>query len=266
MSAQFEGRRYAIELKRNEATRKGIVLLIIGALILVPAFYDRFVSTLPINQDVKDIIISLAGVSILFGAAFITNPLSNQDRAFFEIVEALKILEKTGRTPSLNQRAYKRILKAYKALRSLKTGKGSWYFNIKDKEKVFITNLKDRVAPAILEDKLPPVNLADIAIALQGSDIRLLENVNKQLEKQLKSKEKIERNITEFFTSRISTLSGALFFSFFTGILIPLVSIYIGTLFFKLNYILLIKENLVSVIAVCIGTSLAILAILRRKI
>ena len=265
MSSQFESRRYEIESKIKVRKRLSILILFIGSIGFFHFDILKYFN-LMLPSNIQGMISFISLFFLGYGYAIFKKPLSHQKLAFYEIVEALKLIEKPGKSETLNLKARKRVLKAYKWLSNSKIGDAPWYSELIKKEKLFINNLKTRVAPAIINDTISPTYLLDIAMALQGNHISLLENINNALENKLE--EKIEdRKIISNFVSLISSSKYMMAVVFFIAALITVSTfLYVITIYIvDLNFIEVVKEEPVEVAALCVLTFVSLFQVLKEK-
>lgn len=207
MSSQFESKRSEIESIIKKKKIIGYASVVISILLILSiSLYNYFIADISNNLDMVGIIYIILISSLMIGLDYLDNPVNPYDYAFFEIVEALRLIEKPGKSDLLNLKARRRVLKAYGkiARATRKKSTAPWYSTSNEIQKIFTKNLKTRIAPAFKNDTISSTYLLDIACALRGSHISLLENVNNQLSKNLDEIVEEKETITSRMTVVIS--------------------------------------------------------------
>lgn len=279
MSSQFESRRYEIESKIKKKKNWGIILIIISVIsFLIIVLFNYINNFLSINKDIQLIFYIIFLASLIIGYEFIYNPVDPHEYAFYEIVEAMRLIEKSGKSEDLNQKARKRVLKAYKKLsyahaRTARTRSNApWYSEFNEKEKLFIKNLKMRIAPAFNNDTISPTYLLDIAIALQGRDISLLENVNISLKNQLDEineetsiTARMRVVISNYMSSILSSTLGTFIFTFIIALFTVFTLLFAITMNVGANIIEVVKKDPIQITGYCVVTFVGLFQIFRKK-
>jgi len=270
LSSQFESKRSEIESIIKNKTRNGYILVVISVLSILSLFLYTYVVT--DMSDIIGILYILSGILLMIGMELIDDPVNPYDFAFFEIVEALRLIEKPGKSEFLNLKARKKVIKAYKKLRFLRTAKKKiapwhsiWHSTSTEIEKKFKKNLITRIAPALKNDTISPTYLIDIACALRGNHISLLENVNDALENQLEEKIEESEIISNFVSLILSSIITKAILIFIVALITVLGFLYVVTINVDLNFINVVKENPVQITAICVGTFVALFQVFKKK-
>jgi len=193
MLPRLEIKQQTIEKKRVKTINQGIIVFIIAVLSLLTIVINDNIVKNPLIPNIYFILFMIGIFFGISGLGSLISPISNEDKAFLEILKTLEIVKSTFIVGELNKEnedilniAYENITKAANYLKnneSFKAEATSWNLKNKDIEDRFIQNLQKIVAPAIKKNKFPPYGLEQIAFLFVDSDISKINEFNKTIEK-----------------------------------------------------------------------------------
>ena len=235
MQAQLEGKRFSIELAKKARRKRGAWLILAFGFLIGTFFINKYYFKNSTITEYNAILIAFSILSLIFGLIQIFDPLNYDEKAFCKIIEAAELVEKSITNPDFRKLAYQKLNKASGYLESIDKGDGAWYSNIKEIENRFIKNLKNRVAPAVLEGELSYTNLENIALVFTDSDVNRMESINQSLEKQIEERKIPQVSnisiITTFFNTKLGKITASLLIG------------YILITFFSLMFVLLTNQD-----------------------
>jgi hypothetical protein len=125
MLPRLELKQQAIEKKRVKTINQSIVVFIIAVLSLLTVIINDNIIKNPLISNIYFILFMIGIIGLLYSSIYMTSPLSNEDKAFLEILKALKIVKSifvindlTKENKELLNSAYINLLNASKYLES----------------------------------------------------------------------------------------------------------------------------------------------------
>jgi hypothetical protein len=232
MDPRLEIKQKTINKKKAKALKNGVILIIVGSLSFLILIINNSILKNPSIYNIGWLIF-IIGISCLFIGAPSVISISNEDKAFLEILKTLEIVESTFISDNLNKEnveilnmAYKYIWNAANYLKSnesFTSDATSWNLKNKDIENRFIQNLQIIVAPAVKQNKLPLYGLEQIAFLFVDSNISNINEFNKDIEKSFKEIEPYEE--ISFYHKIINSKYGWLIKPAISGIGIVIIAL-----------------------------------------
>lgn len=245
MHPSIESKLAALEIRKNDRRKKGVILIIISCIPIIYLLmaYFNVISAPQIILPLIDVIIMLPLMILGLGVILILNPYSTTDRAFCEVIDAINMLQKSTQNELLRKHAFKKIKKAASILQPLERGKSRWYIDTRKEEQKFIRNLNTLVAPAVLDGNLEPGFLTEIALLFTDTNILGIKKMNEVLERNFEYKEAFDKSMMDNILNYYDTKIGRIMASFIMGYFIILLCTFIFSLITQQNPTIFIKER-----------------------
>jgi hypothetical protein len=271
MSLDFEEIIQKIDEKKRSRRIKYFIFTLFGLILLAILYGLYYMHLINLTLFYNLSVILIVYPIFYYTFSFIT-PLPTKDRIFLELIEILDTMQNLKKTTIIQSRkkAHKKFMKTYDKFSSLIDYRPSWHSGMKKIEDEFLKNLKERVAPAILNGQLTLDVFNMLIKAFYGDKVEEINKLNELIENSYEKETPKENKVLILYFQKIeswvfTSIIGKIIFSFLTGFLLPNLFFSLLTLILQMSYIELLKNNLITIVSLCLTISLAIVALLFKK-
>lgn len=251
MSNQYKGRKKIINEKRKKRQIIGGIILFISSasLLLVPLYIFNIITNIGTHLSY---LFPLGIGFLLLSIGFISNPISDQENAFLEVVNAIEILENTNLDDELYNKAYQYTIGACESLEQMKIGESSWSKEVHKIKEEFTSNIRNRLAPAINDKQHVLPFLIEVATALETSDLENVEATSKKLE-SLNQIVIDKKGFNDVLKSALSKIHYKFIVSILVSTIIPIFTLFLICSVFQIDVSSTVKSNIMTFVGIIIA-------------
>jgi len=265
MDPQISSKLREIQIKVKRKKGKNIRYCIISAFILFILFINYYFLKIEIINKIPVEFIFIISLLLFI---FITNylyPLDKEDDLIKTIAEVKDLLDDASLNIDFRQEAYQQLIMILKKYDPLVQTESHWHISINKILNRFTENLRNRIAPAILEDEFSSLYLEKIALAIINQNIQDIENLNSEIENTYEEKLYEDSNYITKLNDFLKTRPGKLFISLLLGYGITIIISYCIATYINQDLRMFISNNPTIIIVGGTGLSALFTQYLVRK-